>query len=302
MLSGRNRSPLQPFMKKPGIIDWLIFLILSLIWGSAFILMKETSRFLDGWEVASVRIFSAGLVFIPFAIFHIQSIERKKIPFVILTGMLGNLFPAFLFAIAIDKKVSSSMAGILNSLTPLFVILIAILIFRQSIQSKKIAGVIVGFIGLLILNLSKGGMTADNFGYILLILIATLLYGVNVNIVTQYLKGVDPIKMATVSLAFMTIPAGIVMWQQGVADKMVRGDEGMAVLYAAALGVIGSAIATALFYILIKRAGGLFASLVTYGIPVVAIFWGIMAGEDVTVIQVSCLALILGGVYLANRN
>lgn len=289
-------------MKKPRVADWLIFIVLSLIWGSAFILMKETSRFLDGWEVASVRIFAAGLVFIPFALFHFRSIEKKKIPFVILTGLLGNLIPAFLFAIAIEKKVSSSMAGILNSLTPLFVILIAILIFRQTVQSKKIAGVIVGFIGLLVLNMSKGGMTADNFGYILLILFATLLYGLNVNIVTQYLKGVDPIKMATISLSFMTIPAGIVMWQSGVLEKMVPGDEGVAVLYAVALGVIGSAFATALFYILIKRAGGLFASLVTYGIPVVAIFWGVMAGEHVTAIQVGCLALILGGVYLANRN
>lgn len=289
-------------MKKPKFINWFIFIILSLIWGSAFILMKESSRFLDGWQVASVRIFAAGLVFIPFAIFHIQTIEKKKIPFIILTGILGNLFPAFLFAIAIEKDVSSSMAGILNSLTPLFVILIAILIFRQKVQSKKIAGVIVGFIGLLVLNLSKGGMTTDNFGYILLILLATLLYGVNVNIVTQYLKGVDPIKMATVSLAFMTIPAGIAMWRSGVIDALGDAGSRMAVGYAAALGVVGSAFATALFYMLIKRAGGLFASLVTYGIPVVAIFWGLLAGEDVTLIQISCLALILGGVYLANRN
>jgi drug/metabolite transporter (DMT)-like permease len=288
--------------KNDKVFNWILFIILSLIWGSAFLVMKESTRVLTGWEVAAIRIFSAGLVFLPFAVVQIRSIPRNRIPFVILTGMLGNLFPAFLFAIAIEKKVSSSMAGILNSLTPLFVILIAILIFKQKVQGKKIAGVLVGFIGLLILNLSKGGMTTENFGYILLILLATVLYGLNVNIVTQYLKGVDPIKMATISLSFMTIPTAVILWQQSTVQKFANDAASRpAILYAVALGVIGSAIATAMFYVLIKKAGGLFASLVTYGIPIVAIFWGIMAGEEVTVIQVSCLAMILGGVYLANR-
>ncbi len=289
-------------MKNKKLVNWIIFIILSLIWGSAFLVMKESTRELTGWQVAAVRIFFAGLVFLPFAVFHLKSVPREKIPFVILTGILGNLLPAFLFAIAIQKQVSSSMAGILNSLTPLFVILIAILVFRQKVQAKKIAGVLVGFIGLLVLNMAKGGMTTDNFGYILLILLATVLYGLNVNIVTQYLKGVDPIRMATISLAFMMIPTAVIMWEQSMLQKFTEEPEARrAIIYAAALGVVGSAMATAMFYVLIKRAGGLFASLVTYGIPVVAIFWGIMAGEDVTFLQVGCLGLILAGVYLANR-
>ncbi len=289
-------------MNTPKLLNWLIFIVLSLIWGSAFILMKESSKYLNGWQIAAIRIFFAGLVFIPFAVFQVRSIPRNKIPFVLLTGLLGNLFPSFLFAIAIENQVSSSMAGILNSLTPLFVILIAILVFRQKVKFKQIAGVLVGLAGLLVLNFSKGGMTMDNFGYILLILLATLLYGLNVNIVTQNLKGVDPIKMATVSLSLLTIPTAVVLWDQDVLGKWQQGEARTAIIYAALLGVVGSAIATALFYMLIKKAGGLFASLVTYGIPIVAIFWGALAGEDITVIQLSCLALILGGVYLANRN
>ncbi len=290
-------------MGREKIINWLLFIVLSVIWGSAFILMKECSKDLNGWQIGSIRIFSAGLIFLPFAVFHIRHIPANKLSLVILSAVLGNLFPAFLFAIAIEKKINSSMAAILNSLTPLFVILIGIVFFKAHIKSKKIIGVLVGFAGLVILSLSKGGVTIDNYTFTLLILIATIFYGINVNIVSNYLKEVDPFKMATVSLAFMCIFSGIIIWQQDVIS-IIRYDEGAtkAVIYSVLLGVVGSAIATALFYMLIKRAGGLFASLVTYAIPVVGIFWGLIYGEDVTIIQISCLALILGGVFLANKG
>jgi drug/metabolite transporter (DMT)-like permease len=290
-------------MKREKFINWMIFIVLSVIWGSSFILMKECSKELNGWQIGSIRIFSAGLIFFPFALFHARDIPRGKIPFVILSGFLGNFFPAFLFAIAIEKKVESSFAGILNSFTPLFVIVIAILLFKAKIESKKIMGVLIGFAGLLILNFSAGGMTLNNFGFIPLILLATIFYGLNVNIVTYYLKEVDPLKIATVSLAILCLIAGIIVWQQQVFS-IAKYDEGarLSIVYAALLGIVGSAFATALFYILIKRAGGLFASLVTYGIPVVAIFWGFIVHEHVSLLQIGCLALILFGVYLANRD
>jgi drug/metabolite transporter (DMT)-like permease len=117
------------------------------------------------------------------------------------------------------------------------------------------------------------------------------------------LKGVDPIKIATVSLAILCFLAAIIMWQQHVFSIAKYDQEArISIVYAGLLGIVGSAFASALFYILIKRAGGLFASLVTYGIPAVAIFWSVIANENVTILQISCLALILGGVYLANRN
>jgi drug/metabolite transporter (DMT)-like permease len=194
------------------------------------------------------------------------------------------------------------MEGILNSLTPLFVIVIGILFFKDKIQSKKIAGVLVGLVGLVILSLSKSSLTGSDFGYTLLILLATVFYGLNVNIVTHYLKDVNPMQMATVSLAIMAIPAGFVTWQQNVFS-IAQYDEAARwpIASAVVLGVVGSAIATAFFYLLIKRAGGLFAALVTYGIPVISIIWGVLDGENVTPIQVGCLGIILSGVYLANK-
>src|SRR5829696_7232828 len=151
-------------------ISWLLFVLLALIWGSSFILIKKSASELDGWQIGAVRIFSAAVVFLPFAIFHIGKLPRKKIPIIILTGLLGNLFPAFLFGIAIHQKIESSVAGILNSLTPLFVIIIGALFFNVMIPKKKIAGVLIGFIGLAVLSVSKGPASITDIGFTLLIL------------------------------------------------------------------------------------------------------------------------------------
>ena len=264
--------------------------------------MKKTSDELTGWQIGAIRIASAGLIFLPFAIFHIRTIPINKIHLVIISGMLGNLFPAFLFAIAIERKIDSSLAGILNSLTPLFVIVTGIFFFKLKVEGKKIAGVLVGFVGLLILSFSQGSIAIKDFGFTLLILLATLMYGINVNIVGQYLKGIDPLKIATVSMAFICIPALIVVWQQDVIPLVTSNEEALfSAGIVALLGITGTALATALFYNLIQRSGSLFASLVTYAIPIVAIFWGAIYGENITAIQIACLGMILGGVYLANR-
>lgn len=290
-------------MSKYKLINWTIFILLSFIWGSSFILMKLSSSQLNGWQIASVRIFSAGLIFLPFALKHIREVPSNKLWLIATSGLLGNLFPAFLFAIAIEHKVNSSLAGILNSLTPLLVITSGLLFFGAKMHSKKIIGTLIGFVGLVILSLSKGGITMTNFWFSLLVLLATLCYGLNVNIVSFYLKGIDPFKMATISLMFMSLPAGVVLLLQKVPTLLLNDENSrLPALAAVVLGIGGSSIATVLFYILIKRAGGLFASLVTYGIPIVAILWGVVFKEEVTLLQVGCLALILCGVYLANKQ
>lgn len=268
--------------------------------------MKDSSIGLNAMQIAALRIFSAGLVFAPFALFYFSKIPRQKLGTVILSAVFGNLLPAFLFAVAMTK-IDGSLGGILNSLTPICVAVIGIVFFKDKIKRQKIIGVLIGFSGLVLLTigpalLGEKTITFNNLGYMLLILAATLLYGINVNMVGHYLKGVNPIYAATVSLACMTIPSGIVLWQQGFLhldfnDKIIQS----AVFNSIALGIAGSAIATALFYVLVQRAGGLFASLVTYGIPFVALAWGFRDHEKITWIQVVGLGIILLGVYLANR-
>ena len=281
-------------------ISWTIFVLLCFIWGSSFILMKVSSQGLTAYQVAALRIFSAALVFIPFAIFHIDHLPFQKAGLLVLAGIFGNLLPAFCFAIAL-LKIDSSLAGILNSLTPICVVLIGILIFRDKIKLQKIAGVVVGFAGLCLLTFTQKNISVENAGYSSLVFLGTVSYGINVNLVSHYLKELKPLHIATISLSFMSIPAGWLLWQQGFfqvdfADTKVQ----WAVFNCVLLGIVGSAIATILFYILVQKASGLFASLVTYGIPFVALFWGFMNGEAISLSVLLCLAIILLGVYLAN--
>lgn len=264
--------------------------------------MKASKNELTWAQIASLRIFSAGIVMLPFAFFHFSRLPLNKIPLVILSSVCGNLLPAYLFAGAIAKNIDSGLAGILNSLTPICVVIIGILFFKAKIETRKIIGVVIGFVGLAILTLAGKEISFENIEYTLWILLATILYGFNVNIVGNYLQDVSPTHLATVSLAFMLIPTGIVLWQGNFLQLPFDDDATLlAVINSVMLGITGTAIATALFYVLVKKAGGLFASLVTYGIPFVAITWGFIFGENITMLQIGCLGIILCGVYLANR-
>ncbi|MBS1655150.1 MAG: DMT family transporter [Bacteroidetes bacterium] len=289
-------------MKPTKLASWSVFILLCLIWGSSFILMKWSKEGLTSPQIAALRIFSAGIASLPFAIFQLSKISKKKLIYVVLVGLFGNLFPAFLFASAIANNLDSSLAGILNSLTPLCVIILGISFFKDHIKKEKIIGVVIGFAGLCLLFFTKG-IHLNNVNYAILVLLATVFYGLSVNIYSHYLNDQHPVYTATVSLSFMLIPTTFVLWWQGFLnlpfdESSIRWSVTASVI----LGVVGSAIATALFYILVKQAGALFASLVTYGIPFVALGWGFVYGEAITVLEVVALGIILSGVYLANKQ
>jgi len=283
-------------------ISWALFTLLSLIWGSSFILMKIGYESLTPTQIAGVRIFSGGLVFVPFAIFHIRKVPGKKILLLVVAGLTGNFIPAFLFTAAITK-LDSSLEGILNSLTPIWVVTMGILVYKDKIQNRKILGVLIGFVGLVLLTLSQQGLNLDHLGYSSLVILATLCYGFNVQMVSHHLKGIPSFHIATISLALMTIPAGIVLWRNGFfqldfSDPTIQ----WSTIASLMLGLGGSAIGNILFYALVNRAGALFTSLVTYAIPFVALLWGIQSGEMVTWEEIGCLAIILSGVYLVNKK
>lgn len=227
----------------------------------------------------------------------------RKMPLVILSAICGNLGPAYLFAGAIAKNIDSSLAGILNSLTPICVVVTGIIFFKAKTETRKVIGILVGFAGLTLLTLAgKKGISFENLEYTSWILLATILYGLNINIVGHYLKDINPIHLAVISITTMMIPTGIVLWQQDFLSLSFDDEPTLwAIINSVMLGVAGTAIATALFYILVKKAGGLFASLVTYGIPFIALAWGFIFGENITALQIGCLGVILTGVYLANR-
>ncbi|MFZ1452523.1 MAG: DMT family transporter [Ferruginibacter sp.] len=286
-----------------GFLNWFIFILLSIIWGSSFIMMKEGLLHLSAFQVASLRIIFSGMVLLPAAIKHYKSIPKNKMLIIFLSGVLGSLFPAYLFCVA-ELGIDGALAGTLNSLTPIFVIITGALFFSSKTPANKIFGICIAFAGSILLLLSKGNMQeSQNLVYVSYVVLATIFYGFNVNMVHKYLKDIGSIQIASVALTLNAIPAFIVLYFTGYFN-LPLSDSG--ILYstghAALLGILGTALASIIFYVLIKRAGAVFSSMVTYGIPIIANFWGIIYGEEVGLKQFGCLALILLGVYLANRK
>ncbi|MEJ7681562.1 MAG: DMT family transporter [Segetibacter sp.] len=227
---------------------------------------------------------------------------KNKTRLVFLSGVFGNFIPAFLFCIA-EVKIDSSLAGILNALTPLFTILIGVMFFKMEVSLNRYIGVIIGFVGLSLLFLSKGNITLSYLSYALLVLLATLFYGINVNVVGQYLQKTGSLNIASLAFCMLIPPSVIILWMTGYFNNpLLEKSFLFATGASTVLGVFGTALASVLFYVLVKRSGGLFASTVTYGIPFVAVFWGLLSGEKITLPQVGCLAIILVGVYLANNT
>ncbi|ULQ51144.1 DMT family transporter [Flavihumibacter fluvii] len=284
------------------VTNWLLFAAISVIWGSSFILMKAGMTALSAYQVAALRMFSGGLVLLPLAVQKLGGVPREKMGLIILSGFIGSFFPAFLFCIA-ETRIDSSLAGILNALTPVFTILIGAVFFNIRVSPKKILGVVIGFTGLSLLFLSKGNISWKDFSYASLVLIATICYGLNVNLVSRYLTGVGAVTIASFAFAFLLLPSAAVLTYTGffsldLAATPVLKATGAAIL----LGVLGTALASIFFYMLVKKAGTLFSSLVTYGIPFVAIGWGLIFGESINSLQVVCLGIILVGVFIVSRK
>ncbi len=283
-------------------INWLVFILLSIVWGSSFILIKEGLRAFTPYQVASLRMFFAGLVLLPFAIKAFRKIPKEKMGLVIISGLVGNFIPAYLFCIA-ETKIDSALAGILNSLTPLFTILVGIVVYKAQTSAVKILGILIGFIGLTFLMLTGKELHLDHLSYASLVLIATLLYGINVHTVGRYLKEISSIQIASVAFSFLILPSATVLYFTGYFKMDFTNPLVVhSTLTSAVLGMVGTSMASILFYYLVKKAGVLFGSLVTYGIPVVAVAWGLIYGESLAPLQLLCLAVILLGVYIVNRG
>jgi drug/metabolite transporter (DMT)-like permease len=266
-------------------------------------MMKEGLLHLSAFQVASLRIVFSGIVLLPSALKHFKSISNNKILIIFMSGVLGSLLPAYLFCVA-ELGIDSALAGTLNSLTPIFVIITGVLFFKSKPANNKIMGILIAFTGSILLLFSKGHLQdSQNMLYVSFVVLATICYGINVNMVYRHLQNIGSLQIAAVALSLNAIPALIVLAFTGyfslpLTDTGILYSTGQAAL----LGIMGTAVASIIFYKLVKSAGVIFASMVTYGIPIIANFWGLIYGEQVGLKQFGCLALILTGVYLANRK
>ena len=283
-------------------LKWAYLLVLSLIWGSSFILIKRGLVGLTAIQVGSFRIIFAAFFLLIVGFKSLGKISRRQWKFVVVTSFFGTFTPAFLFAIA-ETEVDSSIVAILNSLTPLNTLVLGILIFGIQFQKRQVLGVFIGLLGCLLLVLSghsAGG--TQNYLYVLLVVIATLSYAINVNLIKKYLSDLNSLSITTGNFAILLIPALIILSTTDFSQRMHLQEAQHSILFVMILGVLGTGIANVLFFKLIQISSPVFATSVTYLIPIVAFFWGLLDNEMLTPIQFFGAFIILIGVYLSAKK
>ncbi|MBW6478836.1 MAG: DMT family transporter [Bacteroidales bacterium] len=288
---------------KPVFRDWFVLILLMLTWGSSFILIKRGLVSFDYIQLGALRVSISFLALLPFALQRLSKIRVKNFHLFLIAGLFGNALPAFLFARA-QTELDSLMAGILNSLTPLFTLLLGVWLFGRRTHYLNVAGVILGFLGAAGLLYAAGeGSLQFNFVPALFVVMATICYAVNMNFVKNYLTGYDSITIASLAFVFIGVPAIIYLsFYTDFYYRIIHVEGSWQSLgYITVLSVFGTALAIIAHFWLIKRTSALFASSVTYLMPLVSVAWGIIDGESFLLSFLFWIMIILGGVYVANR-
>ncbi|MCF6131778.1 DMT family transporter [Flavobacterium wongokense] len=283
-------------------LKWIILVALALIWGSSFILIKRGLDGLNPYQLGSLRIIFCAVFLLIVGFKSLSSIAQHQWKYIALTSLFGTFIPAYLFAIA-ETKVSSSICSILNSLTPLNTLILGAIAFGLNFRRNQIFGIIIGLIGtaVLIFNGNEQGVSED-YSYSVFVLIATVCYATNVNLIKRYLSDVKPLSITTGNFLVMLVPAIVILCCTDFTGKMHLAATQHAMFYVMILGIVGTGVANVIFYKLIQISSPIFASSVTYLIPIVACLWGILDNEMLTPLQFLGAFIILIGVYLANKK
>jgi len=285
---------------------WGFLIILALVWGSSFILIKRGLEVYSPGEVGALRIVFAGMVLLPLSLPRLKGLNKRQVKNLIIVGLVGSFIPAFLFAKA-QTQLSSSLTGVFNAMTPLFVVIIGALFFKSRITRRNAIGLVIAFIGVVILLMVKeGGL--GNFNeinaYALLVLLACACYGLNLNIIKYRFVELKPVAITAISLSIVLPLALIFLFTSTQFSFKILHVEGavQAAGYIAILGIVGTALALILFNVMVKVATPVFASSVTYLIPVVAIMWGLLDGEVLLAGHYFGIIAVIFGVWVGNRR
>jgi drug/metabolite transporter (DMT)-like permease len=290
------------------IRSWILLLLLACIWGSSFILMKRGMFTPDGDQiftapqVGSLRMLLAAFVLLPFAIQHIPKINSiKRFLSLATVGFCGNFIPAFLFTYA-ETGLSSGLAGMLNSTTPIFTILIGFIIFKVRISNIQLIGIAIGTIGVVLLMMAGKQLSlSGTWWHILAIVLATMMYGISLNTIKHTLHDMRSVEITSLAFFVLFIPALICSFYFGAFHTIYWNSNAWSGLsYIAVLSVVGTALAVFIFNYVISYSSALFASTVTYFIPIVAVLIGVSFGELIGWTEIGAMAIVLGGVYTAN--
>jgi drug/metabolite transporter (DMT)-like permease len=286
-------------------LNWTILLVLALVWGSSFVLMKRGLEIFSSSQVAAIRIFVAFLFLAPIGYKHIKKDLLQHWKSFLGMGLFGNFLPAFLFTKA-ETGISSSLTGMLNSLTPLFTIITGMMFFNIKSRWQNVVGVLIGLVGAIgLISCGSGSAPGaySNLWYCVYVVIATVFYAFSVNIIGKHLKGVNSVTAAVWALFFIGPLAGVYLFSTDFITVMQTHPHAWKAFgYVSILGIFGTALSVIIFNVLIRNSNPVFASSVTYLIPVVALMWGFFEHESVQILHFVWIGVILGGVYLVNRK
>ena len=282
---------------------WGTLVILSLIWGSSYILIKKGLTGLTPIQLGSLRVIVTTIIMAPIGYQKIKHIPRQKMKWVALSAFVGSFFPAYLFAFA-ETEISSSITAVMVSLTPLFTLLISVFVFGEELLKKQVFGVLIGFTGIIVLINNELFSSSFNILYIMFIVLAAFCYAVNANVLKYKLSNIPALGIVFMSFLFMFVPAFIILcfsdfpFSDFTSDPLIIES----IIYIVILAVFGTAIAKVLYIKLLAISTPVFSVSTTYLMPVVAIFWGLLDGEEFKLTQFIGTAIILLGVYLVTKK
>lgn len=285
------------------VLSWLLLVVLALIWGSSFILIKRGLDVYTPEQVAALRMLIAGVLVLPFAFPHIRRVQRKYWLFIALVGLCGNGIPAYLFSLA-ETQLASSTTGMLNALVPLFTLLVGVFVFGVALTRRKLVGVLIGLAGAVLLAMYGGGHSngTNTIFYGLCVIVATLMYGISTNIIKYKLQTFRAVHLTSLALPIVGLPYGLYLCTTDFTHRLVSvPGAGESLVYIALLASLGTSLGVVLFNKLIQISSPLFATSVTYIIPIVALGWGLVDGEPLGMLHLVGMAAILVGVYVVNK-
>jgi len=285
------------------LLDWLSLLFLSCIWGSSFILIKKSLVGFNFFEMGLMRIVIAFLAFLPFVFYFSKKIVWRRWKEYLLISVTGSALPAFLYAIA-QTQITSIASGILNSLTPLFTIIFGVLFFKTRSSIMQFAGVLLGLAGAIVIILFGSELYIGARPiYGLFVVLATMCYALNGNFIKKLFQNDDPLVLGAVSFLFVGIPFLLIALYIGIPQKVsVEPAAQLSLLYLTILSVMSTVISLIIYYHLLQRTTALFASSVTYIMPAIVLFWGVIDGEQVLPFHFIGLLLIIIGIYLIRKK
>lgn len=285
-------------------MKWIYLGLLSLVWGSSFILIKKGLVGLTALQVGSLRVVFATLFLLLIGLKSLKQVKRHQWKWLAVSGFFGTFFPAYLFAFA-ETEIDSAIVSILNSTTPLLSMILGILLFQAPFIKRKFIGVIVGLIGTTALILGGAVVNPEqNYWYSLLVILASLFYGLNANIIKRELQTIPALAITTGNFMMISIPALLVLAFTGFFSFEVLSipELPLSLFFIAILGIVGTGAALIIFNKLIQISDPVFSTSVTYIVPLVAVGWGILDGEGFTLFQLFSGLIIILGVIIVNRT